>query len=79
MFNRRFVKDAAERAVATFAQALLAFLLVAETTIMEYDWSRGLGLGATAAVISVLKSVVATKLTDNTISPASLVEDKVGV
>lgn len=48
----------AERAVKTFAQALVAFILAAKVTnIIEVDWGQAAGVAALAAVLSVLTSV----------------------
>jgi len=72
MFTKAFLRDAAERVVVTFAEALLALLLVApHTPLLAFDWPSALGLSATAAVISLLKAVVANFAKD-TVSPASL-------
>lgn len=76
MFTRTFWKDAAERAVKTFAQALLALLLVAPNTpLIAFDWTTMALTAATAAVISVLTSIVGGKAVDSTVSPASVVKD----
>ncbi|MGV0438853.1 holin [Corynebacterium mastitidis] len=56
MRTRSFWTDAAERAVKTLAQALIAVLAVG-TPIYEIAWAEALGIAATAAVISVLTSV----------------------
>lgn len=45
-----------ERAVKTFAQALVA-LFVAGVTVLTIDWVQGLAVAATAAVVSVLTSI----------------------
>jgi hypothetical protein len=82
MFTRLFWKDVFERSVKTFAQALLALFLVApQTPILAFDWPSALGLGATAAVISLLTSFVSSVGTNNvsTISPASIAPDSRGI
>ena len=74
MFTALFWKDTFERLVKTFAQALLAIFLVApQTNVVNFDWPSALGVAATAAVISLLTSIVSaigTKST-TTVSPAS--------
>lgn len=77
MFNKLFLKDSAERFVKTFAQSLLALFVVApQTPILAFDWPSALGLAATAAVISLLTSVVSYGVTktESTVSPASVVQ-----
>ncbi|WP_313546383.1 holin [Corynebacterium sp.] len=59
MLSKTFLKDAAERAIGTFAQSLLATFGVG-TPIWGLDWETSLGISATAALISVLKSVAAS-------------------
>lgn len=82
MFTSLFWKDSLERFLKTFAQALLALLVVApQTPILAFDWPSALGLAATAAVISLLTSVVSAAGTKNvsTVSPASAAPDKRGL
>lgn len=52
---------AGERAVKTFAQALVA-LFVAGVTVLTIDWQQGLAVAATAAVVSVLTSIASVRL-----------------
>jgi hypothetical protein len=82
LFTGLFWKDAAERFVKTFAQALLALFIVApQTPILAFDWPSALGLAATASVISFLTSVVSAGVTKDTstVSPASIAPDKRGI
>lgn len=65
-----FWKDAAERAVKTFAQALVAVLAVS-TTITEVDWPTALGTAGLAALVSLLTSIAGTTTADR--GTASLV------
>lgn len=76
MFTRLFWKDASERAIKTFAQTLVALIATAATTsIVAFNWPALLGIGATAAVVSILTSVASAGTSNNTVSPASAVKD----
>lgn len=80
MFTALFWKDTAERVVVTFAEALLALLVVApQLSILAFDWPSALAVSATAAVISLLKAVIATVASSKTVSPASLARDGRGI
>jgi hypothetical protein len=82
LFTALFWKDAAERAVKTFARALLALLIVAPNTpVIGFDWPTLLFTAATSAVISVLTSIVGGVATKNveTVSPASVAPDNRGI
>lgn len=63
MFTVAWLKDTAERALATAAEVLGATLLVG-VPVFEIDWTQGLGVAATAAIGTVLKSAVATRFGD---------------
>ena len=67
-----WLKDAAERALSTFAQGVLAAIGGDTINAWSLDWQTVLGLGAGAAVLSFLKSVVARHVGDS--DSASLAE-----
>ncbi|WP_172796481.1 holin [Corynebacterium glutamicum] len=75
IFAKPFVADLTERAIKTFAQALLG-VFVAGVTIMSVDWVDALAIGATATLVSVLTSI-ASAGTRNPES-ASLVAPRAG-
>lgn len=52
-----FWKDAAVRAIKTFAQVVLALLGTGYVGITSLDWAHLLGVASTAALASVLTSV----------------------
>ena len=56
MTTLAFWKAATERAVKTFAQALVA-LIVVGTSVFDQTWLEAVGVALTAAVVSVLTSV----------------------
>lgn len=56
IFSRAFVVAAGERAVKTFAQALVA-VFAAGVTILDIDWVQSLAIAGTAALLSVLTSI----------------------
>lgn len=57
IFTTQFLLETGERALKTFAQALLAILVVG-TPIWAIPWTEGLGIAATATALSVLTSIV---------------------
>ena len=64
MFTKTFLKDLAERAIATFAQAVLAVMAVVSPSmeglsLLEVNYVPVLLVGLVAALLSVLKAVVA--------------------
>lgn len=61
ILSREFAIDTAERAVKTFAQALLAVLAVG-TPLWHIPWTEALGIAATATVISILTSIASAGL-----------------
>lgn len=81
MFDQRFWIAAAERAIKTFAQALLALIGTGMVGIMELDWLQMLSVAATATVVSLLTSVVSANfgpnpgpsLADETVEPDPII------
>lgn len=55
--NSQFLKDAAERAVKTFAQTLLAYFGADAFNVLEANWGNGLSVAAGAVALSVLTSL----------------------
>lgn len=82
MFSKLFWKDAAERAIKTFVQSLLAVIGAAGvTSVVAFDWPTLLLTAATAALISLLTSVASVVATNDvpTVSPASVAKDDRGI
>jgi hypothetical protein len=65
MFTITFWKDAAERAIRTAAQALLALWATDVAGVLEVDWLQAGSVAALAALMSVLMSIVATNVGDH--------------
>lgn len=57
MFTVAFWRSAAERAIKTLAQSLIAILAVGQTNILTVDWQQALAVAATATLLSVLSSI----------------------
>lgn len=74
MFDPKFLKDVAERAVATFAQTLVALVGTNAADILTVGLSDSLKAAAVAAGLSVMKSVAAAKgpIGDTSASAVSL-------
>ena len=61
--TKQFWSDAAERAIKTFAQALLAVLTVQGVSdLLSVNWGRSLSVAALATVISFLTSLLSLRL-----------------
>ena len=61
MFEPTFLKDVAERAVATFAQTLVALVGTNAVDILSVNLGDSLKAAAVAAGLSIAKSVAAAK------------------
>jgi hypothetical protein len=57
MFSLYFWKAAAERAVKSFAQTLVALLGVGQVGLLDVDWVGALSIAAMATLLSVLSSI----------------------
>jgi hypothetical protein len=64
MFTKLFAKTAAERAIRTAAQALLALWATDISGVLEVDWVQAASVAALAALTSILMSIVATGVAD---------------
>ena len=62
MFNTAFLVAVLERAVKTFAQALVAVFATNASTLLNVDWGQALTVSGTAAVLSVLTSIVSANI-----------------
>lgn len=61
IFSREFVVAAGERAIKTFAQALIA-VFAAGVTILNIDWTQALAIAGTAALLSILTSIASNNV-----------------
>ena len=57
MWNRAFLRSLAERALMTFAQALVAVWGVGQFDVLHADWANALSVAGGAALLSVLKTI----------------------
>ncbi len=60
MYTLTFWKDAAERAIRTAAQALLALWATDVSGVLAVDWVQAGSVSALAALMSLLMSIAAT-------------------
>jgi Putative lactococcus lactis phage r1t holin len=76
VFTKKFLKDAAERAISTVAQTALALIIAVAATpnngLTDVPWLAVVNVSALAGLISVLKSIVASRV--NPPDSASLVD-----
>lgn len=56
IFDKAFMLSAGERAIKTFAQALIA-MFVGGVTILNINWTDALAVAGTAAIVSLLTSI----------------------
>ena len=64
MFTASFWKSAAERAIKTVAQALIAVLAATTFDWFHADWKAIAGTAATAGVLSLLSSIASAGIGD---------------
>ena len=69
IFSKEFVLGAAERALKTAAQTLIAAMSVNQVGIMDFDWAGALSVTAFATILSVLTSIVNPSFTARTQVP----------
>ena len=62
MFNKDFGLAVLERALKTFAQALVAVFAAGAVTVLDVDWTQAIAVSGTAALISVLTSLVSANI-----------------
>jgi hypothetical protein len=62
MWNKQFGLAVLERALKTFAQALVAVFAAGSVTVLDVDWTQALAVSGTAAIISVLTSIVSANV-----------------
>ena len=61
IFSVAFMQASGERAIKTFAQALVA-VFAAGVTILDIDWMQSLAIAGTAALLSILTSVASNNV-----------------
>ena len=64
MFTKSFWKAAAERAIKTVAQALIAVIAATTFDWFTADWQAIAGTAATAGVLSLLSSIASAGIGD---------------
>ena len=61
---KAYIKDLIERAIKTFAEALVAAIGVDAATLGDVDWPVALSTAALATLVSVLLSIASIKVGD---------------
>jgi hypothetical protein len=64
MWTKEFWIQVAERAIKTFAQVMLGFLVVGQSGVLNVDWANTLSVATVAAFASVLMSLVGEGIGD---------------
>ena len=73
--TRTFWIDAAERAIKTFAQTLLAYFGADTFDVLQADWPNALSIALGAVVLSLLMSLASLRLgSSGTASATDVVE-----
>lgn len=57
-----YLKDLVERAVSSFAGGALSVIGLDGANVLSLDWKAAFGIGAGAALVSVLKGLAASKV-----------------
>ena len=69
--SKLFLRDLAERAIATYLQSFIGLLIVSGVTDLQAIQTAA--VAAIPAALSVIKSVLAQRYVPDTVSPASLI------
>ena len=73
MQTKEFWITSVERALRTFAQVALGFIVVGTSGVLDTDWQNMLSVAAVASFASILMSIVGTGIGDK--GTASLVRE----
>ena len=73
MFSPNFLRDLAERTLATFAEAFAALLIASGAGLLDADWLTAASVAGMTALVTLLKGVAAYKIDHTT--GASLLTD----
>lgn len=60
----KYLRDLAERVLASFAGGALSVIGLDSMNVLSLDWKAALGVGAGAAVVAVLKGLLAKTVGD---------------
>lgn len=70
LFTKTFWKRTGERVISTFAQALLGAIVAVTPVEHHFDWSVNLQVAGYAALASLLKNVVGSKIGNTSSDPS---------